>query len=117
MDLLRPQEIKLVVDVRTIPRSLTNPQYNSEEFAKALAGFQINYVHIAALGGLRGRAHEVAPDVNAFWENRSFHNYADYAMGKEFRSVASALRNGARKRVCNHVCRGSVVALPSKNHR
>src|SRR4030095_13584356 len=40
VDLLRPQEIKLVVDVRTIPRSRTNPQYNLEEFAKALAEFQ-----------------------------------------------------------------------------
>ena len=55
VDLLRPQEIKLVVDVRTIPRSRTNPQYNSEEFARALAEFQISYVHIAALGGLRMR--------------------------------------------------------------
>lgn len=86
VDLLTAQEIKLVVDVRTIPRSRTNPRYNSEEFAKALAEFQINYEHIAALGGLRGRKWDVPGDANAFWENRSFHNYADYAMSKEFRS-------------------------------
>ena len=90
VDLLRPQKIGLVVDVRSIPRSHTNPQYNSEKFAKALAELQINYVHIPALGGLRGRTSEVAADVNAFWENRSFHNYADYAMGKEFRSGLSS---------------------------
>ena len=92
VDLLMPQEIKLVVDVRTIPRSRTNPQYNLEEFAKALAEFQINYEHIAALGGLRGRKWDVPTDVNAFWENRSFHNYADYAMSKEFRSGLARLR-------------------------
>ena len=92
VDLLRPQKIDLVVDVRSIPRSRTNPQYNSEKFAKALAELQINYAHIPTLGGLRGRTCEVAPDVNAFWENRSFHNYADYAMGEEFRSGLARLR-------------------------
>lgn len=108
VDLLRPQEIKLVVDVRTIPRSRTNPQYNSEEFAKALAEFQISYVHIAALGGLRGRAHEVAPDVNAFWENQSFHNYADYAMGKEFRSGLARLREMGHANVSVIMCAEAV---------
>jgi uncharacterized protein (DUF488 family) len=92
VELLRPQKIDLVVDVRSIPRSRTNPQYNSEKFAKALAKLQINYAHIPSLGGLRGRTCEVAPDVNAFWENRSFHNYADYAMGEEFRSGLARLR-------------------------
>lgn len=92
VDLLRPQKIDLVVDVRSIPRSRTNPQYNSEKFAKALAKLQINYVHMPTLGGLRGRTCEVAPEVNAFWENRGFHNYADYAMGEEFRSGLARLR-------------------------
>jgi len=53
VDLLRPQRIGLVVDVRTIPRSRTNPQYNAEAFAKALSEFQIGYAYISALGGLR----------------------------------------------------------------
>jgi uncharacterized protein (DUF488 family) len=108
VDLLRPQEIKLVVDVRTIPRSRTNPQYNSEELAKALADFQINYVHIAALGGLRGRTYKVAPDVNAFWENQSFHNYADYAMGKEFRSGLARLRDMGHANVSVIMCAEAV---------
>jgi uncharacterized protein (DUF488 family) len=108
VDLLRPQEIKLVVDVRTIPRSRTNPQFNSEEFARALAEFQIDYVHIAALGGLRGRIYEVAPDVNAFWENRSFHNYADYAMGKEFRSGLARLRKLGHANVSVIMCAEAV---------
>src|SRR6266480_1235758 len=83
--LLKPQEIKFVVDVRTIPRSRTTSQYNAGEFAKTLSAFQIGYEHIAALGGLRGRKRDVPASLNAFWENQSFHNYADYAMSDEFR--------------------------------
>jgi uncharacterized protein (DUF488 family) len=108
VDLLRPQEIKLVVDVRTIPRSRTNHQYNSEVFAKTLAEFQINYVHIATLGGLRGGTREVAPEVNAFWENRSFHNYADYAMGKEFQSGLARLREMGHANVSVIMCAEAV---------
>ena len=85
VDLLRPQEVKLVVDVRIIPRSRTNRQYNAEKLAKALSEFEIGYEHIAELGGLRGKKRDVPPDVNAFWENQSFHNFADYAMSEEFR--------------------------------
>jgi uncharacterized protein (DUF488 family) len=108
VDLLRPLEITLVVDVRTIPRSRTNPQYNSEKFAKALADFQIDYVHIAALGGLRGKTSAVAADVTAFWENRSFHNYADYAMGKEFRSGLARLRKMGHANVSVIMCAEAV---------
>ena len=92
VDLLRPQEVKLVVDVRTIPRSRTNPQYNAAKLAKALSKFEIGYEHIAELGGLRGKKRDVPADVNAFWENQSFHNYADYAMSDEFRSGLARLR-------------------------
>jgi len=52
--LLRPEDVRLVVDVRTIPRSRSNPQYNSEEFAKALSKYQIQYERIATLGGCAG---------------------------------------------------------------
>jgi hypothetical protein len=55
MDLLRAVEISLVVDVRTVPRSRTNPQYNADNLPRALAQFNISYRHIAALGGLRRR--------------------------------------------------------------
>ena len=92
VDLLKPQEVKVVVDVRTIPRSRTNPQYNAAKLANALSEFEIGYEHIAELGGLRGRKRDVPADVNAFWENQSFHNYADYAMGDEFRSGLARLR-------------------------
>ena len=108
VDLLRPHEIGLVVDVRTIPQSRINPQYNSVEFAKALGEFEINYEHIAALGGLRGRKWAVASHVNAFWENRSFHNYADYAMGEEFRSGFNRLREVGHVTTCVIMCAEAV---------
>jgi uncharacterized protein (DUF488 family) len=92
VDLLRLQEVKLVVDVRTIPRSRTNPQYNAARLANALSEFEIGYKHIAELGGLRGRKRDVPADVNSFWENQSFHNYADYAMSGEFRAGIARLR-------------------------
>jgi uncharacterized protein (DUF488 family) len=92
IELLAASEIGLVVDVRSIPRSRTNPQYNSEALAKSLSKFQIAYEHIAELGGLRKRAHDIAPSVNGFWENQSFHNYADYGMDIKFRSGLVRLR-------------------------
>ena len=78
--LLRPNGIVRVVDVRTVPRSRTNPQYNRETLPGALRPHGIGYEHVAALGGLRGRKADVPPEVNGWWDNQSFHNYADYAM-------------------------------------
>jgi uncharacterized protein (DUF488 family) len=90
--LIGSAKIRLVVDVRTVPRSRTNPQYNAETFANALSESEVGYEHIAALGGLRGRRRDVPENVNDFWQNRSFHNYADYAMGEEFQAGLARLR-------------------------
>src|SRR5688572_7127231 len=89
IDLLRAQQIKLVIDVRTIPRSRTNPQYNREDLARTLAKFQIAYEHIASLGGLRGSKQDIPASMNAFWKNQSFHNYADYATTEPFHAALS----------------------------
>jgi uncharacterized protein (DUF488 family) len=86
VDLLDASQVQLVVDVRAIPRSRTNPQYNRETFVGTLSGFEIAYQYIAELGGRRPHARDVAPDINGHWENQSFHNYADYAMGGSFHS-------------------------------
>jgi uncharacterized protein (DUF488 family) len=90
--LLSNAEVRLVVDVRTIPGSRTNPQYNSEALAETLSEPRIDYAHIAVLGGLRGRKRDVPADVNAFWQNQRFHNYADYAMSEDFHSGLIRLR-------------------------
>ena len=108
VDLLTDAEIRLVIDVRTAPRSRTNPQYNLEVFPRTLAEFEINYEHIAALGGLRGRKRDVPTEANAFWQNRSFHNYADYAMSEDFRSGLTKLRNLGHATECAIMCSEAV---------
>jgi uncharacterized protein (DUF488 family) len=108
IDLLTASEIGIVVDVRTVPRSRTNPQYDREALPESLSGFQIAYEHVAELGGLRARAKDIAPDVNAFWQNRSFHNYADYAMSGGFRSGLARLRDLGRVRRCAVMCAEAV---------
>src|SRR3954470_8503987 len=84
LDLLRSTQVTLVADVRTVPRSRTNPQYNRETLPDILSQFEVGYEHIAPLGGLRSATRDVPPSVNAFWQNKSFHNYADYALGQTF---------------------------------
>jgi uncharacterized protein (DUF488 family) len=64
MILLREADIALVADVRTMPRSKTNPQFNRETLPKALAGFRISYEHMADLGGLRGKIRNTPPAIN-----------------------------------------------------
>lgn len=104
VSLLQSVEVTFVVDVRTIPRSRTNPQYNHDVVAKSLAAFEIGYEHIAALGGLRSRARDVPPGVNAFWENQSFHNYADYAMGESFHAGFARLCELGDEHRCVVMC-------------
>jgi len=108
IDLLTASEIGIVVDVRTVPRSRTNPQYDREALPESLSGFQIAYEHVAELGGLRARAKDIAPDVNAFWQNPSFHNYADYAMSGGFRSGLARLLDLGRVRRCAVMCAEAV---------
>jgi uncharacterized protein (DUF488 family) len=91
VDLLREAAVDMVVDVRTVPRSRTNPQFNRDIVAESLASYQIGYEHIAELGGLRGRTNRDRPSPNAFWENKSFRNYADYALSDEFRTGLARL--------------------------
>ena len=73
-----------MVDVRTVPRSRTNPQYNEGALPDNLLPWQVGYRRIAGLGGLRGRSKDVPPEINGWWTNQSFHNYADYALSDGF---------------------------------
>jgi uncharacterized protein (DUF488 family) len=108
VELLRSVEIDLVADVRTVPRSRTNPQYNGDALPGSLAASGIGYQHITALGGLRGRVRETPREVNAFWDNDSFHNYADYAMGERFRDGLKQLRALGQDRRCAIMCAETV---------
>ena len=106
--LLNEAEVRLVIDVRTVPRSRTNPQYNMDTLPETLAEFQVGYEHIAALGGLRPRNRDVPSETNGFWENQSFHNYADYAMSEHFRVGLARLRALGHARTCAIMCAEAV---------
>ena len=108
IELLQSMEVTLLVDVRTLPRSRTNPQCNRDVLPASLAPFGVGYEHMAALGGLRGRERNVPPSVNAFWQNDSFHNYADYALGAPFREGLRHLRQHGRSQACAIMCAETV---------
>lgn len=108
VDLLRHGPADMVVDIRTVPRSRHNPQYNEDVLAEELAPYQIGYRRIGPLGGLRGRARDVPPDVNGFWENQSFHNYADYALSDEFAAALDELLALSSDRHCAIMCAEAV---------
>jgi uncharacterized protein (DUF488 family) len=107
-DLLKAVEVTLLADVRTMPRSRANPQYNEDTLPQALEPFGIAYAHMGDLGGLRGRQKQVAPEINASWENESFHNYADYAMSGRFREALAHLRERGRTQRCAIMCAETV---------
>lgn len=98
----------MVVDVRTVRRSRTNPQYNEDVLPLALGERQIGYDHIDELGGLRRRSKDVPPEVNAFWQNQSFHNYADYALSPSFTSGLDQLERVAAKQRTAIMCAEAV---------
>lgn len=91
VDLLKRSEVKTLIDVRSIPRSRTNPQFNRDTLPDALAPEHIGYVHLAELGGRRSRLKQDAPSPNAYWTHPAFRNYADYAMGNAFQEGLSQL--------------------------
>ncbi len=104
IELLQHAGVRIVVDVRTVPRSRTNPQFNRDTLPQALAAHGIGYEHLAPLGGLRPRSKEIAPDENALWENASFHNYADYAMSEAFAEGLAHLRDIGHRAPCAIMC-------------
>jgi len=106
--LLSEPGVARLVDVRTIPRSRANPQFNTDTLPEALAGFGISYEHVAALGGLRSKDRNVARDLNGFWTNESFHNYADYALSAQFQTGLEHLIEEGRKQRCAIMCSEAV---------
>jgi uncharacterized protein (DUF488 family) len=108
IQLLQKADVRLVVDVRTIPRSRMAPQFNADALPIALSEFGIGYEHIRELGGRRGRRRDVPAEANALWKNDSFHNYADYALTDEFRSGLARLRELGHARTCASMCAEAV---------
>ncbi|MEO6780002.1 MAG: DUF488 domain-containing protein [Bradyrhizobium sp.] len=108
VELLRQGQVELVVDIRSTPRSRTNPQFNLDALPEALAAWQISYTRIAELGGRRARSKTVPAAVNGFWTNQSFHNYADYALSDEFRVGFARLAAVSSERRCAIMCSEAV---------
>ncbi len=98
----------LVVDVRSIPRSRTNPQFNADALPETLAASGISYQHLAALGGLRHGKKGAAPSLNTFWQVAAFRNYADYAATEEFQTGLNKLRTFSRDSCCVIMCAEAV---------
>jgi uncharacterized protein (DUF488 family) len=107
-DLLGQAGVDLLVDVRSVPRSRTNPQFNADALPEPLAGRGIAYRHLRALGGLRGRRKDTGPSPNTMWRNDAFRNYADYAATGAFGAGLAELMALARDRSCAIMCAEAV---------
>jgi uncharacterized protein (DUF488 family) len=106
--LVRESRIELLVDVRSMPRSRTNPQFNIDVLPEALGAAWIGYRHLSALGGLRHRRKGAGPSPNTLWRNASFRNYADYAATDAFRVGLEELEALARDKHCVIMCAEAV---------
>lgn len=107
VEILLAAKIRAVADIRRFPGSRAHPQFNDDALSLSLADFQIAYEHVAPLGGRRGQA-EAPSALNAGWRNRSFRNYADYALSAEFRSGLERLIELGRARPCAMMCSEAV---------
>ncbi|MDN5964576.1 MAG: DUF488 domain-containing protein [Actinomyces sp.] len=96
-EILESHGITTVVDIRRIPGSAHCPQFDADTLARHLGGHGMELRRLEALTGRRGVSCTIPFEVNAWWRNRSFHNYADHALSAPFRSDLSQVRDwGAR---------------------
>jgi hypothetical protein len=111
MALLQQHGVERLVDIRTIPRSRHNPQFNSEALAKSLYREGIEYAHLKELGGLR---HPRPDSINMGWRNASFRGYADYMQTPEFEEALQRLLRLCERKRCAVMC---AEAVPWRCHR
>jgi uncharacterized protein (DUF488 family) len=102
--LLRDAGVQLVVDVRSFPRSRTNPQFNIDVLPASLKESGVDYRHIPELGGRRHRPRDAPPSPNTFWRHESFRNYADYTATDAFKIAITTLRDLAASHCCAIMC-------------
>jgi uncharacterized protein (DUF488 family) len=111
IEILKAHGIKLLVDVRTIPKSRHNPQFNSDTLEKSLKTNGIDYVRLPGLGGLR---HAKKDSVNLGWDNASFRGFADYMQTEEFEENLIHLIESAGRQKTAVMC---AEAVPWRCHR
>ena len=111
VSILKAYGIEQLIDVRTIPGSRHNPQFNQEDLNASLRGQGICYLHLAGLGGLRKT---VKDSLNTGWENASFRGFADYMQTPEFAEALEELIALAQERASAIMC---AEAVPWRCHR
>ena len=111
LDLLRAHHVKRVIDVRSVPRSRHNPQFNRETLSTKLRAARIGYVHLQKLGGLR---HARRDSPNMGWRNTSFRGFADYMQTSEFEAGLNRLMKLAGQKRSAIMC---AEAVPWRCHR
>ena|SRR5712664_1598476 len=111
LDILRAHSVRRVVDVRTIPRSRHNPQFNQESLSERLKESTMDYVLLKQLGGLR---HSKADSPNMGWRNSSFRGFADYMQTQEFGEGIDQLVGRAKDGQVAIMC---AEVLPWRCHR
>jgi len=111
LDLLRAHRVKRVIDIRSIPRSRHNPQFDRETLSTKLRAARIGYVHLRKLGGLR---HAQRDSPNMGWRNTSFRGFADYMQTPEFEAGLHRLLKLAGQRRSAIMC---AEAVPWRCHR
>jgi uncharacterized protein (DUF488 family) len=109
--LLQAHAVSLVADVRTIPRSRHNPQFNKDSLPGELKKAGLGYVHLPGLGGLR---HAKLNSLNVGWRNASFRGYADYMQTPEFETSLEELIQLAKQERIAIMC---AEAVPWRCHR
>jgi len=109
--LLKSNGVTHLIDVRTVPRSRHNPQFNLDALPGSLREGGIAYSHVPGLGGFRQAS---ADSPNAAWRNASFRGYADYMQTAEFAAnLAGVIALAARERVARRTTRGP-MSRPSR---
>ena len=111
IELLKAYNVVLLVDVRTVPRSRHNPQFNKETLPASLKQYGIRYIHMPEIGGLR---HPKRDSINLAWENSGFRGYADYMQTQEFTDSLLKIVALARENRLALMC---AEALPWRCHR
>jgi uncharacterized protein (DUF488 family) len=109
--LLRAHGVKGIADIRSIPMSRHNPQFNTDVLKQSLQREHIRYKHIKELGGLR---HAKKDSINLGWRNASFRGFADYMATQEFSEGLEALTKIANTRETAIMC---AEAVPWRCHR
>jgi uncharacterized protein (DUF488 family) len=105
--ILNEAAVTRIVDVRYFPGSRRHPQFGIDQLAPALTALGIDYQHLRALGGRRGRQHD-RPSRNTLWRVEAFRNYADYAETPEFRDALETLERLADERPTAIMCAEAV---------